>query len=459
MTRALADLPEAYLAVRGGEVERAVAALEGVEIAADLRWLTRAHIALATGADMPAAPAALSGRAAVSAARWSTCLWGSAWTASFELDGHARQLFDGWRALASGQAPPALDALDGAKEHYRRSGAPELLLDATVLLSLLHGEAGDVPMALRHARTATRMARTEAMPQLEYVAGITLARARRMSGSPAHAILILRAVRKVAPRAYRPWIDWEMAVADGAAEAEESAPAVALRAGGASSLAGVPAFAMRDAGAIRRLLRLEDGAASERRVYGPGLGTIALLLRPGHAARNVSEHALVGMNVPWPCKKETGKRRAAKLVAALADGGEQEEATSFAAVYGFRMVRDLHAGTFDVMLHRTRRQLEGLARLERNEGTLQMVVDAPFAVADPRAASKSRDRILHAIAGGATSAAAAAKETGLSLRQAQDVLRELAESGECRAKKVGRKMHYRLEDTVFHTPTRTDWAL
>ena len=61
---------------------------------------------------------------------------------------------------------------------------------------------------------------------------------------------------------------------------------------------------------------------------------------------------------------------------------------------------------------------------------------------------------IEIIASGGSTARAAAEATGLSLRQAQSVLKTLAAEGACVAEKRGPKLHYHLEDTTFSEPTR-----
>lgn len=114
----------------------------------------------------------------------------------------------------------------------------------------------------------------------------------------------------------------------------------------------------------------------------------------------------------------------------------------------------MHKGTFDVLLHRTRGWLEGFASLERTGGEVRMHITKSFAVPDPRERESVESRVLKIIAIGGSTARAAAEATGLSLRQAQSILKTLAADGMCVAEKQGPKLHYRLEDTTFSEPTR-----
>ncbi len=114
----------------------------------------------------------------------------------------------------------------------------------------------------------------------------------------------------------------------------------------------------------------------------------------------------------------------------------------------------MHRGSFDVLLHRSRSMLEGLAELHREGDAVTMQVLAPFAVPDPRSRESVEARLLRALGNGDSSARAVAKATGLSVRQTQILLKTLAEEGECAVERRGRELHYHVEDTTFSEPTR-----
>jgi hypothetical protein len=119
------------------------------------------------------------------------------------------------------------------------ASASAALLDATALLALSVAPR-DLGEATRIARRGSRMARTEGLPQSEYLANVVLARMRRLEGRPHHATRILGALARVASPEWRPWIAWELLLAGGL----ESSRSIALD-GDGSARAAVGSF--RDA--------------------------------------------------------------------------------------------------------------------------------------------------------------------------------------------------------------------
>ncbi|MEM9192402.1 MAG: hypothetical protein AAGF12_24720 [Myxococcota bacterium] len=86
-------------------------------------------------------------------------------------------------------------------------------IELVALRGLLALELGDGDAALRFARRAVRMARTEEFPQQQYLAGMVLARVRRYAHQQHLAVRILAALERVAPERWRPWIGWELTLA------------------------------------------------------------------------------------------------------------------------------------------------------------------------------------------------------------------------------------------------------
>jgi hypothetical protein len=110
---------------------------------------------------------------------------------------------------------------------------------------------------------------------------------------------------------------------------------------------------------------------------------------------------------------------------------------------------------FDVLLHRVRAAVEGLAELERSDGRLALRTSSALLIPDPRVSQRTTDRVLRLLAErGPASAKDAAGLLGISLRSAQVALAELATSGACDTKKDGRNVAYVVEDTVFSEPSR-----
>ncbi len=100
-------------------------------------------------------------------------------------------------------------------EASRRKSAAEVI-ESTVLRALLALSVGEMDDAVEFARRGSRMAQSECLPQLEYLANLTLARVRRYGGRPHLALHILAALARVAPPAWSGWIGWETLLGGGA---------------------------------------------------------------------------------------------------------------------------------------------------------------------------------------------------------------------------------------------------
>ncbi len=120
-----------------------------------------------------------------------------------------------WQRLLAGDIAGAdVSAKSLFDEASRQRAAPQVI-ESTVLRALLALSAGSIDEAVDFARRASRMAQSEALPQLEYLANVTLARVRRYSGRPHLALHILAALSRVAPPAWSGWIGWEMLLGGG----------------------------------------------------------------------------------------------------------------------------------------------------------------------------------------------------------------------------------------------------
>lgn len=120
-----------------------------------------------------------------------------------------------WQKLLAGQtAGQEIEAKALFDEASRQRAAPQVI-ESTVLRALLALSTGSTDDAVDMARRASRMAQSESLPQLEYLANVTLARVRRYSGRPHLALHILAALSRVAPPAWKGWIGWEMLLGGG----------------------------------------------------------------------------------------------------------------------------------------------------------------------------------------------------------------------------------------------------
>lgn len=368
------------------------------------------------------------------------------------LGGDGDDFLRAWRSLAFGG--PEVD-LGAASKRARDEGLADLVVECSVLRALKAEGEGRLEDALRHARRASMMARNESLPQSEYLAGVTLARVRRRMGFPHLAIQILRTLEDIASPHWRAWIGWELTLAGDPRPEKDAAFLQSLCARPSlPSPPGLATFALQDAELIRALLdpRKVEPADHVPSGFASLVGEINLVCWPSQPARTLGQRGVEFADVA-PFDGMT-RRRIASLVASLGRQSPQEEAACFKSIYGFQFVPEMHRGTFDVLLHRTRTTLNGYAEIERSDEQVRMQVLRAFAIADPRHAERREARLLRVLAAGGQTARDAARAAGLSTRQAQSLLKELAGDGLCVAERVGRAIFYRVEDTCFSEPTR-----
>ena len=393
----------------------------------------------------------------------------------------------GWESLALGQH---VRGLDEAFADAKRRGAADLVVELGSLRALVAIESGDLEEGRRLARQASRMARTESLPQAEYLANVILARLRRLRGYPHLAGRILDALLALASPRWHAWIRWELALSGGRVQPEPNDLAAALIRARRSAIEGRrEAFEIAAADvhtkaagfqpiareahyflvacdpeaesvppALQPWARGEDARAPVG-LYAPDAeGSLGYVTAsPGEPGRRIlpsGRGLAAGLLISSVKKRKQNRVETLASVLALAGPEGLSEDDAFRAVYGFEYVPELHRGTFDVALHRARATLSEVGRLERTGARVRLELKVPLIVPDPRCAEPVEARLLRALAGGITTAKAAAEAAGVSLRQAQAALQSLAEDGACVAEKEGRRMAYRVEDTTFAEPTR-----
>ena len=377
-----------------------------------------------------------------------------------------------WHCLGRGSEPVDLTE---ASHAARKLEHPALVVECAALMALQTARAGDAREALRHARRAARMSRTEGLPQSEYLAGVVLARLRRASGHPHLSLRISRSLQQYASPHWHPWLALETVLAGGAASETPATAAnallVARDAASASDKQGLEralaaareatagfALLQEDIRAVAALLHPERSAPTsfaEELPFAAFAGDAYVLCIPNEPGRRIRAATLPLHPYPVVEEGELKHRRLATLVAVLGlAGGTVEESECFEQVYGFAYVPDIHRGSFDVLLHRARSMLKDLAEIHRQGDSVHLLVSQPFVVADPRARETTEARLLRALVSGESTARSVAEATGLSVRQAQILLKSLAEGGECDVERRGRALHYKVEDTTFSEPTQ-----
>ncbi len=400
-----------------------------------------------------------------------------------------------WSLELSGDHERAAAAADEAGTIARRCGLAEVVVEAHALkaLALLTISFDDSKAT---ARRASRMGRTEGLPQSEYLANVVLARVRRFAGAPHLASRILTALLTTASPIWRPWIRWELVAASARVDQTPTDSASEAMSMFAAADAGDRATMLAHGGRVEARLagfkQLGDEARSwlsaldadvnsapaitpwlngELDAVPPsliGVSTSAegetavyVLALPGAEGRRVLRRGITlasqGRDVHVLPKTRRKQGRVETLTAVLALAGPKglPERLCFERVYGFEYVSEMHQGVFDVLLHRGRGYVGDRGQLGRNAGIVKLELSGAILVPDPRCAAPVEDRLLRALVrDGVRTAKEAAENAGVPLRAAQTALRALAEEGVCVAEREGRRIYYRVEDTTFSEPTR-----
>lgn len=371
---------------------------------------------------------------------------------------------------------------------------------------------GALEAALSAARRASRMARTEALPQQEYFANLMLARCRRLVGHPHLAVRILSALRRYVSPQWHPWLAWELLMSGATAAAE--AALIGVQADGrihtalhaAGRLMRAARQGQREAfeaacdelqtacsgsrrlsddanaliGAMDARIRLSD-APPHLRAWLEGSETkpprglhglaadladndslkgalVFVAMSPDHDARRVLGPGLSlldGHERLRQSQRRQGRMDTAVAVLALAGRSGLELEELFRRVYEFDYDPEIHAGALRKLLVRVQEWLGPLGHLHAEANRRWLEVVQPLVVADPRSVPPVDVRVLAVLASsGSTSAKEAAKRLRIPLRTAQAALQDLLSDGTAQRVRTGNVVEYHLEDTTFTEPTR-----
>lgn len=428
--------------------------------------------------------------------------WALAWT----------KMSLAWFALAKGQLADVEKLAEEAQALASNHGIAPALIEATVIRSLCAEALGDVVEATALARRSSRMARTEDLPQWQYLANLVLARMRRLNGLPHLTTRILRPLHQVAPASWHGWIAWEALMAgalgfgtdielddandpsgevrglqrfvDSAARgnaAEFQAAAEALSALGSAwssrtrdgslALAAVDArigldgvdpelsawCAGRDVTPPAVIRGLCIDLESDRSDPGPAAFVVSgPMAGPTRRVAGLGER-VVETDARVRRVRGTAERTPTTL-AAMALGGEQGllRADLFRMVYGFDYDQGVHRGLFKSLIYRVRKDLGDWGEL-RAEGDDRYVLELnrTLVIPDPRCEQSLEDVVLRTLGrSGAQSAKEAATHMGVPLRTAQKMLKRLVDDGALIVERVANDVTYRIEDTTFSEPTK-----
>ncbi|MFK7988437.1 MAG: hypothetical protein AB8I08_20615 [Sandaracinaceae bacterium] len=400
---------------------------------------------------------------------------------------------EAWRALMRGQSVGRVPEDDASPDGMA------IRVDRVVFRALDAMASGDWEAARTSARQAFRMARAEGLPQSQYLAGLVLARYRRLSSHPDLALRIVRGLARVAPAAWRRWIGWEAVLSGGRNAADllgqlpPASPARGLMRLLSAAHVGDRAAFDAEAAALTESVVFAPFARDLERVVSAVDPRVRL--PPEHelyALRNTSEPlplGLAGLSMeegPAPsaalcaapgkkatrivfagaglfvgpeqvraavARKRVGRTEAGLATLALAGPDGLEEADFFLRLYGLVYDRAIHRGVLGVLVQRMRQWLGDAADIERSQ-RLVLRPKRPFVIPDSKTARALSEQVTRFLAKqDAASAKEAGASLGVSLRSAQQALTELVEDGACERVKSGRKTHYVLTDTTFQDPT------
>lgn len=406
-----------------------------------------------------------------------------------------REAAELWWAYAQGHFAACAEQARGVEAQALSLGLAPLVIEAAALRAWGLAASGSLDEAIKQGRRASRMARTEALPQAEYLAHLVLARLRRLAGGAHLATRILRALWRVAPPTWAPWLGWESALT-GMIEDLPAGPGQNLGEWISALNAGDPGRAEAQQRALQSLgwpaintdLEAWISAVDPRCPPVPAIAAWCegqsavtppvlqgLLGWKGQAPADDTAFAYVlvdgeirrrlprlGLSLIDRARVHTlpqthlKQGRTEMLLAALALAPPEgvAEVDCFQNVYGFPYEPEVHKGVFDVLIHRSREHASALGTIVRGKGLIRLELNGPILIADPRCTRPLGDALLGVLAESAgASAKEVAKATGVSLRLVQATLQGLVKDGACQLEKGGREVRYLVEDTTFSEPT------
>lgn len=389
--------------------------------------------------------------------------------------------------------PDAITMLGHVEERARNAGISEYVIEAAALRALFTSRR-DPETALSTARRAARMAQTEELPQLGYLAHLVLAHVRRRAGHPHFAKRIVSSLERAAPALWANWIAWESMMAGyrpgGESEVARACGRMLAQVRATESVrvaaSGLELLVNRQGPLLRgefdSMIQACDaeaddawarGLTNEFPPFACGIAGISadagepLRARALVSARPGLSRRILPLGLPAAVRRgavqlEQARSRDARTAAgvcALVLSGEDglTFADWFERVYGFEFVESRHQRTANVLVHRMRKYVSGLGTIYRTETRLFLSVEKMFVVPDPRCTPRAHEEILRTILTHATpvSAREIANSAGSSLRYTQARLKELVHDEYCVCERVGRDIVYRVTDTTFSPPTRS----
>ncbi len=424
-------------------------------------------------------------------------------------------LIKAWLALAEGDAGGAAQLARQANAVASENHIAPARIEATVIQAYAAERQGDLEQATSAARTAVRMARTEDVPQWQYLAGVALARMRRLSGMPHLTARILRPMLKVAPRSWHAWIAWEalmagaLSLGEGVELSDADDPAGSTRAlqralksaesgdvegfaSAAASLDDTARWSSHAEDADLVLLALDatrplpNGSpleawcvsheptppdairglcidlATDPGDPGPAAFVIA---GPGgprgyHTPRRIAGLAEPLLSGEAKIERIRGKfERNLTTLATIALAGPAgiDRAELFRMVYGFEYEPEPYRGLVNSLIHRARQVLGEHGSLITEGDVYRLEFNHALVIPDPRVGQSVEELVLRVIARtNASTTKTTAENLGAPLRTIQRAVKRLVDDGGLVAERDGKLFLYDVEDTTFSEPTKWD---
>lgn len=424
-------------------------------------------------------------------------------------------LCQAWLALAEGRAQEADTLAERSAEVATHNTIADALIEATVVRAHALAALGSLAEATSSARSATRMARTEDFPQSQYLAGLALARVRRLNGMAHLATRILRPMLSVLPVHWHSWLVWEALMAGatglvkpislttandptgevrlfraaiGAAQdgdldtlcasftdLQESPQLWHLRSRDVRLAYGVLNPVVAPDARDETLVAWLNGAVASppNEIKGFCIGVAPDEGEPSPAAFVVAgptgDHGFVTprriacMSEPLfaqyaHIEQIKGKfERTVTAIAAIALAGPAgiESDALFQSVYGFSYNSELHRTPLNTLRHRAKQTVSPHGMLTFEDGRHTLTFNEIVVIPDPRCGQSLEESALRVFARlGAAGAKDAAERLGVPLRTLQKSLKVLVEDGALNIDRKGREVRYSVEDTTFSEPTK-----
>lgn len=390
-----------------------------------------------------------------------------------------------------------LDAVLHAERPPELSGRKEAIDIAVDALAASHQAPSE---AVRLARTAVRMARSDGFLFDEYFASLALARVRRFVGHPHLAERILQGLGQVLPSPWQSWCSFEKFMSGGRVSLSGDWPfAQAIsevmnavdfgntqNARQAAERLVVPKMFQHEVDLLLVALGLFDPRESTVAIEpwcaghscpppAPIAGfcapqvlgqdhrsNVIVLLRADHPPRRLLADGIKLFGLDANMSLSAERDRTTRALLEVAASGGIQRAELFRKVYGFDYRSTAHSGTLRVLLHRVRKFHPALSLVESAKSTLRIEISEPCVLPDPEHQLALDQIVLHHLARSdqPQRAAEIARALQISVRAVRNALTALGEEGLCEVERSGREVRYAVEDTTFHRPTleRMTWV-